>query len=325
MHPKAKLHYLPHHGVRKSSSTTALRLVFDCSSNNPSLNQCLHSGPSLITDLTKILLKIRLRRYATSSDIEKAFLAIRLRLEDRDSTRFLWLTDPSDPRSPLVTYRFTSVLFGATCSPFLLAACIQHHVRNSDTDYEDVILNQIYVDNLFGTFDTEAGVEDFFLQSRSLFEKAGLNLREWVSNCQEANVKFRENKAAAEDTTIKVLGMEWDTNEDTISYPLKVVASEAATKRAILRNLASIFDPLGILSPVAVRGKILLQKLWKEKLSWDKPISVEHRKEWVSIADHLQRCLQLTIPRQLIFARKVELHAFSDASGAAYATAVYLS
>lgn len=39
LHLESKLHYLPYHGLRKSSLTTTLRLVFDYSSANPSLNQ----------------------------------------------------------------------------------------------------------------------------------------------------------------------------------------------------------------------------------------------------------------------------------------------
>src|SRR5215469_13466982 len=161
LHPSAKLHYLPHHGVRKSSNTTALRLVFDCSSNNPSLNSCLNSGPSLVADLTKVFLNFRLKPYASSSDIEKAFLGIRLSEQDKDSTRFLWLRDPEDPHSPIVTYRFKSVLFGATCSPFLLAACLKHHVESSNTRYPHLLRNQVYVDNVYGTFESEEEMMQF--------------------------------------------------------------------------------------------------------------------------------------------------------------------
>ncbi|KAL7632709.1 UNVERIFIED_CONTAM: hypothetical protein RMT77_016980 [Armadillidium vulgare] len=324
LHPESKLHYLPHHGVRKSSSTTALRLVYDCSSGNPSLNHCLHSGPSLITDLGKLLLKFRIKPYATSSDIEKAFLGIRLAEKDRDSTRFLWVRDPSDPHSPLATYRFKSVLFGATCSPFLLAACLHHHVNQSEITYKDAILEQIYVDNLFGTFETEEEIGSYFTNTRSLFNKAGLNLREWASNSPLATSIFQEQNLGIDGHLIKMLGMEWDVKSDTMSYPSRKLNSEANTKRRILQNVASIFDPLGVLSPVVIRGKILLQKIWKLKLNWDTKIPDPLQREWKSISNHLQNCLSFKLPRQLIHTPEVELHAFSDASGSAYATVVYV-
>ena len=310
--------------MRKSSSTTALRLVYDCSSGNPSLNHCLYSGPSLITDLGTLLLKFRIKPYATSSDIEKAFLGIRLAEKDRDSTRFLWVRNPSDPNSPLVTYRFKSVLFGATCSPFLLAACLHHHVNQSEIAHKDAILEQIYVDNLFGTFETEEEIESYFLDTRSLFNKAGLNLREWASNSTLATSMFQTHNLGIEGNLVKILGMEWDVSSDTMSYPLRTINPEANTKRKILQNVASIFDPLGVLSPVIIRGKILLQKIWKLNLNWDSKIPEHLQKEWKSISKHFQSCLGFKLPRQLIFTQEVELHAFSDASGSAYATVVYV-
>ena len=56
-------HYLPHHPViRQDKETTKLRVVFDdsCSfAKNPSLNQCLNSGPSVIPELYDVMLRFR--------------------------------------------------------------------------------------------------------------------------------------------------------------------------------------------------------------------------------------------------------------------------
>ena len=48
----AKLHYLPHHAVVRD--TTKIRIVYDASAktSGPSLNDCLHVGPSLIRKFT---------------------------------------------------------------------------------------------------------------------------------------------------------------------------------------------------------------------------------------------------------------------------------
>ncbi|XP_074657161.1 uncharacterized protein LOC141910324 [Tubulanus polymorphus] len=89
-----RIHYLAHHPVFRDSKTTPIRIVFDCgfrTSDNPSLNDCLDSGPSLLNELTSILLRFRFFDVGLAADIEKAFLQIGLHPKDRDATRFFWL------------------------------------------------------------------------------------------------------------------------------------------------------------------------------------------------------------------------------------------
>nr|XP_047139071.1 uncharacterized protein LOC100199492 [Hydra vulgaris] len=59
------VHYLPHRPViRKDKDTTKIRAVFDasCSTTGPSLNDCLYSGPNLLSKIFDILLKFRFLR-----------------------------------------------------------------------------------------------------------------------------------------------------------------------------------------------------------------------------------------------------------------------
>ena len=111
------VHYIPHHPVKKDSATTPIRIVYDCScrqsQNQPSLNDCLMVGPTFLNDMCSILLRFRSHRYGLSTDIEKAFLHVTLNEADRDYTRLLWLSDPTNPESDLIVYRFRAVLFGA--------------------------------------------------------------------------------------------------------------------------------------------------------------------------------------------------------------------
>jgi len=72
-----KVCYLPHKAViRENKETTKVRVVFDASAKTPegpSLNDCMHAGPSLLPNLMDILLRFRLQRVGLISDIEKAF------------------------------------------------------------------------------------------------------------------------------------------------------------------------------------------------------------------------------------------------------------
>jgi len=74
--------YIPHHPViREHSLTTHLRVVFNASSrttNATSLNDHLHVGPKLQTDLAAVLLRWRQHRYVYSADIAKMYRQIQV-------------------------------------------------------------------------------------------------------------------------------------------------------------------------------------------------------------------------------------------------------
>ena len=84
------------------------------------------------------------------ADIEKAFLQIRLLDDARDITRFLWLKDRDklEVENNIQRYRFYRVPFWVISSPFVLAATIDHHLTNCNTDVSETIRKNIYVENV---------------------------------------------------------------------------------------------------------------------------------------------------------------------------------
>ena len=71
------MHYLPHHAVIKNErDTTKTRIVFDTSKvgNNPSLNDCLHSGHCLLPLIFDIFMRFRIGDVDLVEDIKQAFL-----------------------------------------------------------------------------------------------------------------------------------------------------------------------------------------------------------------------------------------------------------
>ena len=197
--------------MKKELSTTPIRIVYDCScrqtSESPSLNDCLNSSPPVLNELTFILLRFRQHRYAVTTDIEKAFLNVNLHPDDRDVTRFLWLRDPRDPNSGFVTYRFRTVLFGATSSPFILNATILKHLKsNSDVPASKILRRDLYVDNVISSFHDENECVQYYSENRALMSSAGMNLRSWGSNSEKLlQIAERDNVLDKDDMT-KVLG-----------------------------------------------------------------------------------------------------------------------
>lgn len=70
------------------------------------------------------------------------------------------------------------------------------------------------------------------------------------------------------DRTLKTLGITWSTNNDKIFYITNPVKnSEKVIKRIILSEIAKIYDPLGLLGPVILYVKRLMQEIWRSGLN----------------------------------------------------------
>ena len=130
--PVKGAHYLPHHCVIKEErQTTKLRVVYDGSSNNPSLNDCMEKGPCLLPLLLDVILRFRTYMIGITSDIKQAFLNVAVDEEYRNFLRFLWVKDINGDENKFDTYRFTRVLFGMNASQYLLLAAILRVIEES--------------------------------------------------------------------------------------------------------------------------------------------------------------------------------------------------
>ncbi|XP_060601995.1 uncharacterized protein LOC132755202 [Ruditapes philippinarum] len=331
------VHYLAHHGViTPQKTTTKLRVVYDASAKtskeNNSLNDCLYRGPVMVHDLCGILLRFRKHPIAIVADIERAFLQIELQRDQRDVTRFLWLKYIDNPMTNacnIQEFRFCLVPFGVVSSPFLLGATIEHHLDTFHNEISNKIKNDIYVDKMItGAKDiTEAKI--LYKDAKTIFNTGSMNLREWASNNKEVNSLFSPEDRA-EVKSMKVLGLEWNLESDTLSYlSAKMLChSLHATKREILKYIASIFDPLGLISPVILDAKYFLQELWNKHLEWDDALSDDDQKKWISLEKQLMNVEHVCIPRSISAncSKLVEYRivCFCDAPQKAYAVAVYL-
>ena len=150
----------PSYPIRSDKVTTKVRIVMDASARPkgqptaPSLNDCLHTGPNLLKDLTGILLRWRQMEHMVIGDLEKAFLMLGVREQDRDATRFLWVSNPHNANldnfhfEKCRIYRFKRLSFGLSFSPFGLNCTLREHLSIYNSDLATRILTNIYVDNI---------------------------------------------------------------------------------------------------------------------------------------------------------------------------------
>ena len=104
-----------------------------------------------------------------------------------------------------------------------------------------------------------------------------------------------------EEQTGKILGVKWSQLEDQLCFVVKfnfttkrkhtlrsrsdIISTQnpqQLTKRIILSQINSVYDPLGLAGPFTVRSKILLRRLWgtEPKLDWDDSIIEENQQNW---------------------------------------------
>ncbi len=202
-----------------------------------------------------------------STDIEKAFLHVKLKESERDVTRFLWLSNPVDPESEFRMYRFESVLFGAASSPFMLNAVLHNtHLENCTTKVTQDMKESLYVNNIITGCGSVNKAFDYYEESREVMAQAGFNLRLWATNSKPLKEQAAKDKVLNADSPIaNVLGLRWNTVSDTLSLVQKSPPTDSGvvTKREILKESSKIFDPLGLISPVSVKAKILMQEVWQ--------------------------------------------------------------
>ncbi|XP_023289985.1 uncharacterized protein LOC105696715, partial [Orussus abietinus] len=93
-----------------------------------------------------------------------------------------------------------------------------------------------------------------------------------------------------------------------------------------LQDIAQLFDPLGLLGPVIVKAKIIMQQLWKLNSGWDESVPQSFHSAWENYRSQLPVLNNFKIARKMIAdsSSKIMLHGFCDASEGAYGACIYL-
>ena len=340
--PSGKLFYLPHRPVvRETAESTKVRIVFDASARendqSPSLNDVIEVGPPLQNNMWNVLLRNRMCPIILTGDIKQAFLQVRIRKEDRDALRFHWLK--SLESNELETLRFTRAIFGMGESPFLLNGTIREHLQTCKELYPDLaevieeIKESLYVDDIVTGGTTADQVITIKNTAKKIFKEAGFELHKWHSNVKEAEDQLEQNQTettyakqtlGTTPSESKILGVQWNKETDTFGVNLDIPET-ANTKRGMLKFLASVFDPLGLISPIMLLGKNMFREACDLKLTWDEELPTKLKKVWQKWICSLPS--QFNVPRSLpamkCEIKAVDLHVFADASLKGVSAAVY--
>ncbi|KAK2578790.1 hypothetical protein KPH14_012728 [Odynerus spinipes] len=328
-------YYLPHHGVlRPESTTTKLRVVFNgsCpSSSGLSLNNMTYTGPNLLLNIIDVLLRLRTHRHLFATDITKMYRQIKVHSEDWAYQRILWV----DSQLNEVQYNLTTVTYGTKAAPYLAVRTLIQLAHDEGHRFPlavPSIIHERYVDDIFGGADTKKQLIQTARQLIQLCHAGGFPLAKWHSTDQCLLKEVSPTELTGSSITLdgcntNILGINWSPQEDKFQFTSMPAPHQTRiSKRIVLSQVARIFDPLGLASPVVIRAKMFLQELWLQKLNWDDPLPPQLKSKWLLIKTDLTSLAKLSVPRwfNTLTDTTVTLHGFADASQFATAAVIYL-
>ncbi|XP_047040011.1 uncharacterized protein LOC124644582 [Helicoverpa zea] len=327
--------YLPHHCVQRDDSlTTKLRVVFNASAKTStrfSLNDIMCKGPNMQKDLQSLLLQWRQYPYAFTADIEKMFRQVLVNNNDQHLQKIVWR---ESPEQPIQSFQLTTITYGTKSAPFLAMRTLKQLAsdeRSKHPEAAEILENSFLMDDLLhGAYNIKQG-KYLIKELHQLLKLGGFTLRKWASNNDRILESVKQN---AEETsyhfkneeTSKTLGLCWQTKQDHFTFNFNFTTQiEKLTKRQLLSEISKLFDPLGWLTPLSTKLKLLFQKLWQTDLQWDDEVSGDVYKEWCKLTADIENIKHCVVPRWIKTQENsiIEFHGFCDASVEAYACVVY--
>ena len=330
--------YLPHHGVKSENKPGKLRIVFDCSATKSgvSLNNQSLPGPNLLNRLCNVLSRFRQYQYAFMADIEAMYPQVRIPEKDRNALRFIWHDGNGIKHYRLVGHPFGGVWCSSVSTYALLRTVKDNTVFPQEI--RNIVSTSFYVDDCLKSY-SNPDLGDMMHMLKLLLSCGGFNLTKFVSNVPKALESMNTEDLSKEvkdlnlDVTCQALGVQWDINSDSFRYHISAPPGGPITRRKILSYVASVYDPLGLITPVILGGRLLFQESTRVcPDQWDSslpPSLVDKWSHWVNTLQEVQD--NISIPRCYFpfsdtrNVAKYQLHVFCDASLLAYGTCVYIT
>ncbi|KAK9731456.1 Pao retrotransposon peptidase [Popillia japonica] len=271
-------------------------------------------------------------RYVVTADIAKMYRQILVDKSQTKLQRILWRFDPSDV---IEEYELLTVTNGTASASYLAIKAMQQLAKEEAELYptgSSIVLGDFYVDDLLTGANTINEAKTIINELTELLPKGGFAHRKWSSNCKELlnpisdssidsvclnlfkdNIKTlgllcKELLNPISDSSldsvclnlskdnIKTLGLLWNVESDILQYQLNSSnRSNKITKRSILSKTSQLFDPLGLLSPIIIKAKVMMQRLWLLNITWDESVPTEIYSDWMQFESQLEYLKNITI------------------------------
>ena len=346
---KGPYFYLSHMALEQpKSESTPVRLVFNSSQTyrGVSLNSCLAKGPDCYNNtLFGSMLRMREFPVLMIGDIRKMYNTIRLEPMEQHMHRFLWRSCDSS-RKPDV-YVITRVNLGDKPSGTIAITAknnTAHMFSDICPEAAQVLIYCCYTDDLINSI-----VQDFayaqWLASKidEILSYGDFKIKAWLYGGKDVPVEFQPQGVK------QLLGTHYRASDDSFIFPAKLnfsakrrkvptgpnlVAEElpegipdSLSRRIVLQQVMSIYDPLGLLSPLVLQAKILLRRTWELQLAWDELLPPHMVDDWKTFFASLFDAEKIPFARCLTpdgAVGRPSLCLFSDGSEVAYGCVGYV-
>ena len=84
-----------------------------------------------------------------------------------------------------------------------------------------------------------------------------------------------------------------------------ITKNVALTNRGLLSFISSIYDPVGLIAPVTLEPKLIIQDLWRRQIDWDVQLPDDLKLRWTKWKQTLQLLENVKIPRWYGFTNTV--------------------
>ena len=349
-------HYLPFLAAVNPKKNTKIRICFDAArrqGGRPAMNDIVYKGPDkFINNLVRVLLGFRRGRLGGMSDITKFHNKVRLKLRDIHMQRFLWrfLKTDESPRH----FAMAVNNMGVSPANAIATAAVRESAdkfRKEKPKAAQVVRDQMYVDDLLPSFESPEEAEEVMGGVDMILTHADMMHKGWIVSGGEA--EEQEMVVNKEDWEERTLGQTWKPKEDEFVYKVTLKLSgknvklshdcptisleqlkknppERLTRRVVFSEFAKVFDPMGLVTPVLLGGKILMKEAWgKEvKFGWDEPLPQDQVAKWCQFLEDLFGLELLKFDRSLMPLEEVVgkpmLIVFSDGSKVAFGACAYI-
>ena len=281
--------YISHMCVEQPwSESTPVRVVWNSSQifKGISLNSFLAKGPdSQGATLLGLLIRDREGPVLIIGDITKMYNSTHLTPIEVHVHRFLW-RDLDTSRAP-DTLAMLRVNIGDKPAGAISVAALQmtaNMYQHISPAAADMLTRSTYIDDIQHTASTYSEAKALTSDADKILDKGGFLIKHWIYSGKDVPCDDPNDKT-------EILGINLWRYNDTISFTAKLNFSpkrrklrtgpdlkpcnipqgipQVLTRRLVLEQVMSVFEPYGFFGPFMLRAKLLLRESWQLELDWD--------------------------------------------------------